>query len=186
MIDWNHFHTLVQQIPTLPPGPNGGRYIVRDANSPTLRIHESDDPASLTDAIDAIAHVTATTSGTPKCYGIGRMSRIVAQNWRPDSLGRKAADFILNNLPPAAQVAVWDMTPEDHADAVLAGLTSLTFVEHCRRLEDVEAALTARGCTVLRIRATVAQVLQTMSEHNLPRDSSGVAAATALLADLNH
>lgn len=104
----------------------------------------------------------------------------------PKTFGQLAAAEGLANAPTPGQtpdrVTLWNITEATHADAMLAGLCSVTLDEHRRRVADATAEFTRRGIPVVMVDATPRQILDTMATHQLPPGPSGQAAAIGLIA----
>lgn len=98
-----------------------------------------------------------------------------------NKFGQWAADTVSDQAAKADVVALWDLQEADHADAFLQGLCTVTFAEYSARLKTVVGRLTAQGAKVELVRATPAEVIRVMEEHDLPKDPGGSAAAIGLL-----
>ncbi len=100
-----------------------------------------------------------------------------------NKFGRWAADAVADQAAKAAQVVLWDLQEADHAEAFLQGLCTVTFREYRDRLQTVASELASRGNQIQLVRATPADIVRIMDERQLPKDSSGVAAAIGLIYD---
>lgn len=83
---------------------------------------------------------------------------------------------------PPQRVVLWDLPREEHAAWIAAGCGSESWTDYQRRLEATAAAVEAAGYTVVRLRATVADVLAELARAGRANDPQGRSAALAILA----
>lgn len=94
---------------------------------------------------------------------------------------RDMARFAGQLASGADAILLWELPGEDWPDAVAAGLTDMPLAALQERLTIVERELIAAGRTVVRVRATAAQMLAALAQQGWPNDQAHRAAALHLL-----
>ena len=82
----------------------------------------------------------------------------------------------------ADRVIMWDISEEQHTEAVIEGLCQCSFIAYRRRLTDASAEFRRQGIRVDLVPASIERMLDTLWLNNLPLDPGGIAAAVGLLA----